>query len=117
MIMFICSIGAAVLMIIGIKYGADWLHDKRTYRMISDTRHLAEINKMGRTTPERAESEQDDVNKISEEEQRKRNRVCTRLRRSIRLFCKERQGVRLGYGFHSGIKRGRNPRLQGSRSA
>ena len=64
MIMFVCSIGSAILLLIGIIAGGSWLHDQRTYRLISDTRHLAEINKKGRTTPERAESEKDDGNKV-----------------------------------------------------
>lgn len=97
MIMFICSILAAVLTIIGIRYGADWLHDKRTYKMIRDTRQIAEVNKMERTTPERAESEQDDGNKVSEKRQQQRERIRTGRRCRVGVFRKERQGVRLGH--------------------
>ena len=111
MIMFACSILAAVLTIIGIRYGADWLHDRRSHRMIRDTRHLAEFNKMERTTPERAESEQDDGNKVSEKRQQQRKRIRTGGRRRLGVFRKERQGVRLGYYLYPRSERSRDTRM------
>ncbi len=65
MIMFVISILCAALLLVAAWAGGCSLHDRQTKNLIREARRLRRYNKiMERTTPERAESEQDDGNKV-----------------------------------------------------
>lgn len=65
MIMFVTSILFAALLLVAAWAAGGILYRIRTYNLIRDARRLRHYNNvMGRTTPERAESEQDDGNKV-----------------------------------------------------
>lgn len=61
--MFVTSILFAALLLIASWAGGCSLFDRQTKNLICEARRLRRYNNvMGRTTPERAESEQDDGN-------------------------------------------------------
>lgn len=63
MIMFVISILFAALLLIASWAGGCSLYDRQTEKLKREARHLCRYNIiMGRTTSERAESEQDDGN-------------------------------------------------------
>lgn len=65
MTMFVTSILFAALLLIASWAGGCSLFDRQTKNLIREARRLRRYNNvMGRTTPERAESEQDDGNKV-----------------------------------------------------
>lgn len=65
MIMFVTSILCAALLLMASWAGGCVLYRIRTYKLIREVRRLRRYNNLTeRTTPERAESEQDDGNKV-----------------------------------------------------
>ena len=65
MIMFVISILCAALLLVAAWAGGCAIYDRQTDNLIREARRLRHYNNvMERTTPERAESEQDDGNKV-----------------------------------------------------
>lgn len=64
MIMFLCSIGFIVLLLIASWAGGSVLYDIQTDRLMCETWHLANKNILWSMTTEHAESEKDDGNEI-----------------------------------------------------
>lgn len=65
MIMFVTSILFAALLLMASWAGGCSLYDRQTKNLIREARRLRRYNNLTeRTTPERAESEQDDGNKV-----------------------------------------------------
>lgn len=84
--MWLLTIALTALLLLIAWAAGGVIYQIQTENLIRDARRLRHYNNvMGRTTPERAESEQDDGNKVHEQRKQEGKRVSGSGRRS-RIF-------------------------------